>query len=82
MIGIIGFSLGDEAVLDEVVCAILVLYVFNMSVGVNVFCDLMERVICVFGELVYVEVIEIYYWYKKDVFSGIVMRLGEVIVTV
>lgn len=56
--------------------------VFNYSVGVNLVFKLLEKVVKVMGDYCDIEIIEVYYCYKVDVFLGIVIGMGEVIVYV
>lgn len=58
----------------------VIMFVFNMSVGVNLCFKLFEFVVCVLGDEVDIEVLEFYYCYKVDLFFGMVLWMGEVVV--
>lgn len=82
VIGIIGFDDVGKQVICDVVQDIVIVFVVNFSVGVNVLLKLLEKVVKVMGDYIDIEIIEVYYWYKVDVLLGIVLVMGEVIVGV
>lgn len=59
-----------------------IVFVVNMSVGVNVMLKLFEFVVKYFLYGYDIEIIEVYYCYKVDVLLGIVLMMGEVVVGV
>lgn len=80
VIGIIGFVFVDLVRLIVVVCYVLIICVGNMSFGVNLLMGLICKVVVVLGEDWDIEVVEVYYNCKVDVFLGIVLMLGQVVV--
>lgn len=80
VIGIIGWMLDQEVFLKVVVWYVWFVKFGNMSFGVNLFVNFVKKVVVVLDIDFDIEVVEMYYWYKIDVFFGMVFLLGEVVV--
>lgn len=76
----IGFEDEDLIKLNVVVWYVVIVWVGNMLLGVNLLIKLMKKVVEVLDEDFDIEIVEVYYNKKVDVLLGIVLMLGEVVV--
>ena len=74
-------GLGDKerAVLAEAAKVVPIVDAPNMSIGVNVLCDLLARAIRSLGPEYHVEIMDIHHRHKKDAPSGTALRLANVV---
>ena len=77
--GTTGLQESHELALAEAAQVIPVLAAPNMSVGVNLLCDLVERATLALGDDADVEVLDLHHRLKKDAPSGTANRLLDVI---
>ncbi len=79
VIGTTGFSTEQLARIHEAAKEIPVVHAPNMSVGVNLCFNLLERAAKVLGESVDIEIIEAHHRNKVDAPSGTAVRMGEIV---
>ncbi|WP_428097269.1 4-hydroxy-tetrahydrodipicolinate reductase [Candidatus Rariloculus sp.] len=77
VIGTTGFSDAQLRLLERAARHIPLVYARNMSVGVNVFMDLVARAASVLGDGYDVEIVEAHHRFKVDAPSGTALALGE-----
>lgn len=77
VVGTTGLSEAQKALLTSAARDIPVVFAPNMSVGVNVLIDIVEKVAGLLGDSYDVEIIETHHRFKKDAPSGTALRLGE-----
>jgi 4-hydroxy-tetrahydrodipicolinate reductase len=81
VIGTTGLSEDEISRIKEASTFIPVVFSPNMSVGVNLLFDIVQRVSKALGREYEVEIIEAHHHHKKDAPSGTALRLGELIAT-
>lgn len=79
VIGTTGFSKEQLVRVHEAAKEIPVVHAPNMSVGVNLCFNLLERAAKVLGEGVDIEIIEAHHRNKVDAPSGTAVRMGEIV---
>lgn len=79
VIGTTGFSAEQKQQIAAAAQQVPVVLAPNMSVGVNLLCQLLDQAARVLGDEMDVEIIEAHHRYKKDAPSGTALRLGEVV---
>ena len=78
VIGTTGLSGDQKSILQEASETIRIVAAPNMSVGVNLCLNLIERAAKTFGDSVDIEVIEAHHRDKVDAPSGTALKMGEV----
>ena len=81
VIGTTGLSATHMELLESAAHQIPIVYARNMSVGVNVFMELVARAAAALGEEYDVEITEAHHRHKVDAPSGTALALGERIAT-
>ncbi len=79
VIGTTGFTPEQKARITEYAARVPVVLAPNMSIGVNVVLDLLDRAARALGEDCDIEIIEAHHRFKKDAPSGTALRMGEVV---
>lgn len=79
VIGTTGFSADEKGRITGYAGRMPVVLAPNMSIGVNVVLDLLDRAARALGEDCDVEIIEGHHRFKKDAPSGTALRMGEVV---
>ncbi|MEX1198704.1 MAG: 4-hydroxy-tetrahydrodipicolinate reductase [Pseudohongiellaceae bacterium] len=79
VIGTTGFSAEQKAQITAHAANIPVVLAPNMSIGVNVVLDLLDRAARALGDDCDIEIIEGHHRFKKDAPSGTALRMGEVV---
>jgi 4-hydroxy-tetrahydrodipicolinate reductase len=69
----------DRAAVEQASTRIAVLQAANLSLGVNVLFDLVERAAATLGEAFEVEISEIHHRFKRDAPSGTALALGAAV---
>lgn len=77
VIGTTGLDAGESAVLRDAARIIPMVWVPNMSLGVNLLFALVKRAASVLGNGYRVEIDEVHHIHKTDAPSGTALRLGE-----
>ena len=77
VIGTTGLDASQQAELDAHAKTIPIVYAPNMSVGVNVLRDLVERAAGVLGPAYDIEIVEMHHKHKVDAPSGTALQLGK-----
>lgn len=77
VVGTTGLSAEEEAVLREAAKSVAIVYAPNMSVVVNVFMNLVERVAGILGPDYDIEIVEMHHKHKIDAPSGTAVGLGK-----
>jgi len=77
VIGTTGLDLSQQADLGAYAKVIPIVYAPNMSVGVNVLRDLVERAAGVLGPAYDIEIVEMHHKHKVDAPSGTALQLGK-----
>ena len=78
VLGTTGFG-SEQLQRINAVTAIPLVFAPNMSIGVNLCFDLLQRAAAVLGDEVDIEITEAHHRYKKDAPSGTALKMGEVI---
>ena len=76
VIGTTGLDASQRAELDAHAKTIPIVYAPNMSVGVNVLQDLVERAASALGPAYDIEIVEMHHKHKVDAPSGTALQLG------
>lgn len=79
VVGTTGLDDGQLRALERAAQGIPLVYARNMSVGVNVFMDLVARAAAVLGDAYDVEIVEAHHRFKVDAPSGTALALGDLI---
>jgi 4-hydroxy-tetrahydrodipicolinate reductase len=79
VIGTTGFSADQKARITEHAAHMPVVLAPNMSIGVNVVLDLLDRAARALGDDCDIEILEAHHRFKKDAPSGTALRMGEVV---
>jgi 4-hydroxy-tetrahydrodipicolinate reductase len=77
VIGTTGLDASQRAELDVHAKVIPIVYAPNMSVGVNVLQELVERAASVLGPAYDIEIVEMHHKHKVDAPSGTALQLGK-----
>ena len=77
--GTTGLGDREREVLAEAAKVVPVVDAPNMSIGVNVLCDLLARAVRSLGPEYHVEIMDIHHRHKKDAPSGTALRLANVV---
>ena len=77
VVGTTGLSDAQKATLADHARTIPVVFAANMSVGVNVMLELVERAARALGPAYDIEIVEMHHRHKVDAPSGTALRLGE-----
>jgi 4-hydroxy-tetrahydrodipicolinate reductase len=78
VIGTTGLTAADKETIAKTAQTIPVLLAPNMSVGVNVLCNLVATAVQALGPAYDIEILETHHRGKRDAPSGTALRLGEV----
>jgi len=79
VIGTTGFSAAEKEQIAGHASRTPVVLAPNMSIGVNVVLDLLDRAARALGDHCDIEIIEAHHRFKKDAPSGTALRMGEVV---
>ncbi len=79
VIGTTGFSQAQIAQLKTYAHQMPILFSPNMSVGVNLVYEIIEKVSKSFGKYADIEILEMHHRYKQDTPSGTALEMGRVI---
>ncbi len=82
VLGTTGFKEEEYQKIKEVSCAIPIVLSPNMSIGVNLLYNIVEKVTRVLGENFDKEIIEIHHRNKKDAPSGTAKKIAQIIANV
>ncbi|MEQ9121383.1 MAG: 4-hydroxy-tetrahydrodipicolinate reductase, partial [Alphaproteobacteria bacterium] len=77
VVGTTGLSAEEEGALREAAESVAIVYAPNMSVVVNVFMNLVERVAGILGPDYDIEIMEMHHKHKIDAPSGTAVGLGK-----
>ena len=77
VIGTTGLDLSQQTELGAYAKVIPIVYAPNMSVGVNVLLQLVERAASVLGSAYDIEIVEMHHRHKVDAPSGTALQLGK-----
>jgi len=77
IIGTTGLSNEDEAKLEEYANQTAIVYAGNMSVGINLLLDLVEKTASTIGGSCDIEIVEMHHRHKVDAPSGTALMLGK-----
>ncbi|MGB9668571.1 MAG: 4-hydroxy-tetrahydrodipicolinate reductase [Thermosulfidibacteraceae bacterium] len=79
VIGTTGFNKNEKASIFEASRKIPIVFSPNMSLGVNILFELVEKVAEVLGDDYDIEIVEVHHRFKKDSPSGTAMKLAEIV---
>lgn len=77
VIGTTGFNMEQKAKIEAAAKDTAIVFAANMSVGVTLLLDLVEKAAKVLGNSYDIEVVEMHHRYKVDAPSGTALMLGE-----
>lgn len=79
VIGTTGFTEDQKIFIQEAAKEIAIVLSPNMSIGVNLFFQLIRQATTVLGESADIEIIEAHHRHKVDAPSGTALRIGEIV---